>query len=259
MQRWVGIVMAGWAAWAEAGATLKYAHEDLKATLVTVLKIDGAHVRIESGTDRLMLWDGNTLLVADLKAKVFSRVEPAKLKVQAQGLNAALGALDKSAVKLPPEKRARLEQLVQEAQREPAVDPVQPWTFKATKDKRKIAGLDCTMYVATRGASRHDMCLVPWDKAPVAKADLAGLKSLAELGRGLALRASPGGGPEDLDFAMESFPGFPVLDVASPSPRKYRGTRLVEAATVSHDEATWTLPPGLAEKLVAPAEPARAP
>lgn len=254
MSRWSWIVVGCWSLAAQAGVTLKFAHEDLKATTFTVMKIDGARVRVESGQERVLVWDGATLLVADLKGKVFSRVDRATVKVQGQGLNGALGALDaKALAKVPADKRERLKALVQEAQRQPTPAPSEPWAFKATKDKRKVGGFECTMYVATRGTLRHDMCLVPWDKAPVSKADLAGLAPLAELSRQLANQAGPGGEAEDVDFQMDAFPGFPVLDVSSPNPRKYRGTRLVEAATVSLDDTAFALPAGLSEKVLAPA------
>ncbi len=259
MSRWSLIVVGCWSLAAQAGVALKFAHEDLKASTFTTMKISGAKVRIEAGPDHLLVWDGATLLVADLRGKSFSRLEPATLKVQGQGLNVVIKALDKDMVKLPPEKRARLKAMVQEARQQPVAPPNVPWTFKATTEKRKVGAYECTMYVATRGPVRHDMCLVPWDKSPVPRTELAALKPLADLSRDLAQRAGPTVARDEVDYGMDTFPGFPALDVSSANPRQYRGTRLLEAATVSLDEATFTLPPGLSEKVVVPAGPTVAP
>lgn len=146
------------------------------------MSCEGDSARFEGAGERPMtaIWDGQKKLLSILHAedKTYMQLDPARIAAVRGG-----AAPGKSAA--TPEEAA---------------------TFSDKGKKSKVGKWDCELYEVKRGeTTKLEMCIVPWDKAPLKKEDVACLKSVGEAMRNMGMRESDGT-HEDLS----KFPGLPV-------------------------------------------------
>jgi hypothetical protein len=180
------------------------------------MQCEGDSARFEGAGDRPMtaLWDGQKKLLSILHVedKTYMQLDPARIAAVRGGANSANLGKGASA-------------------------PEEPLTFKDEGKKSKVGKWDCELYEVKRGETTVEMCITPWDKAPLKREDLACLKSVGEAMRNMGMRDADGT-HEDLS----KFPGLPVQVTRNGADGNKSSTTLktAEKATVAAD--AFTLP-----------------
>lgn len=170
--------------------------------------LDGQKLRMEqpgaSGRgNKVMIFDGGSkkLLIVDADTKSWMEIgeeEVKQMKARMDGMRAQMaGQLDK----LPPDRRAQAEQMMNGTATELA--------FAPQGQKKTVNGFACEMYKVTMGGRPfEDSCIAAWNSGALAKADADAIRSV--FGSLQALFAS-------LPFAktmnLGRFPGLPVQTV----------------------------------------------
>ncbi len=258
-----------------AGVTVVYERVDRTGSKSTMtIKVEGERLRVDTPASKLsrMLWDGTKKEVVLLRDadKVYSRLDEPKARAlkerlavarekSAANVAAARAGLEAKLATMPPAQREQMEKMLKglSASGEPA--KYEPPKFTATGKKQKVGEWACEVHEATRDGQRHEVCVVPWDKAPLKKEDMKAFVSLNDFFLSMSGGLGSPQGDDVFTRELHNYPGYPVLSttVEPGGQRATFTTRSVTRGAVPAGE--FALPQGYAEQPMAGVEPPPAP
>lgn len=229
---------------ASAGTVLNWERARTDETNSIVMKCEGGNARFESNGGKaaaivIYLAKTKTLTVMNPAAKTYVQMDQSTMSAARDRASATKERMKAQLEKAAPEQRAQLEALLNA---EKDVKPLPEWSFKSTGKKLKVGSFDCELFDGSRGETRVELCLVPWEKAPVKRADLECARGVAEMFKsmGPAVAADGDSTREDLT----KFPGLPVLSSRDVGEGRKITMTLKGAAIAPVSPDEFVIPPG---------------
>ena len=219
------------------------------------LYVEAGKLRVESkspqGEEVVMIFDQSkqVMWTIDRKSGAYFEMTAADVQKMGQSMGQAMGQMaeamkqmEADMAKMPPEQRARMEQMM----KQPMVmaQPAAPQITVQEKSQGEKAGqYVCTLYdVLTNGQRTQEVCAAPLDQALLQPPEYQTFQAMAEFYEPLRRNAPQGGWGVS---GTSQIKGFPVRW------RSYQGDKVVSEWEVVRaerrdlDSSLFTLPAGL--------------
>lgn len=209
---------------AEAGVYIEHVtrNADGREQGLQKMYVQNGMARIESGGARpsVIIFRDETLNVLDATNKSYQAIDKKMMEQTTQ-------MMDDMLAKLPPDQRAKMEQMMKQMGMPAAGAPAKPVVYaaKATGESATIEGRGCKMWLVTRdGAPSEQLCVVPMNLLP-------GAAEVATLGKKMTtifesfskpMREMMGSSMEFGSAALSKIDGYPVMM------RSYRNGQLAQ-------------------------------
>jgi len=204
-----------------AGVRIKAETTDLKtnATTQQEMLLDNERLRININTGEgsrssvLFLTDGGRerMVMLDPARNEYREMDRQSMEQVSQQLQGAMAQMQSQLQNLPPEQRARIEQMMKGRMGQAAAAPVR--TTYTAKGSGSVNGFACTKYEGMRGAEKvAEVCAAKPADVHFAPADFQVFEKMREFGGSLmnGLANSPLANNRLADLAQPGYDGFPI-------------------------------------------------
>jgi hypothetical protein len=211
----LAIVLAAAPLW--AGVRVKADQTEIKSNETTQqeLLLDNDRLRAnEKNRSMLFLTDGGRerMVVLDPSRNEYREMDRQTMEQVSQQLQGALGQLQSQLQNLPPEQRARLEQMMKGRMGQ-AGQAAAPRTTYTAKGSGSVNGFACTKYEGMRGAEKvADLCAAKPADVRFNSSDFQVIDKMREFGASMltTLANSPLGNSRVTDLMQPGYEGLPV-------------------------------------------------
>lgn len=204
-----------------AGVRIKAETTDLKTNTTTqqemLLDNDRLRVNISTGEGNrssvLFLTDGGRerMVMVDPARNEYREMDRQSMEQFSQQLQGAMAQMQSQMQNLPPEQRARIEQMMKGRMGQAAAAPVR--TTYTARGSGSVNGFACTKYEGMRGAEKvAEVCAAKPADVHFAPADFQVFEKMREFGGSLmnGLANSPLANNRLADLAQPGYDGFPI-------------------------------------------------
>lgn len=238
---------------AVADATLEYAPEGAVAASST-LRIGQGKMRVDDtrGQGSAVIIDpaAKTLTLLDNAKRSYSVLDAETMRVMGERLAQARTQMQQALATMPPEQRARMQQMLDSMPGPDATGPV----YARTGQKQKIAGYGCENVNVSFGKGRSGaLCVAEYDTLDLGKAERKTLEAVAKFSHELGEAALKSGAGAQLDYA--ALDGLPVRSKMGDGPADV----LLKKSGGKLEAAIFAVPAGYARREVMPGVPGASP
>jgi hypothetical protein len=204
-----------------AGVRIKAETTDLKTSTTTQqeMLLDNDRLRVNIGTGEgnrssvLFLTDGGRerMVMLDPARNEYREMDRQSMEQFSQQLQGAMAQMQSQMQNLPPEQRARMEQMMKGRMGQAAAAPVR--TTYTARGSGSVNGFACTKYEGMRGAEKvAEVCAAKPADVHFAPADFQIFEKMREFGGSLmnGLANSPLANNRLADLAQPGYDGFPI-------------------------------------------------
>jgi hypothetical protein len=218
--RYFAIILAAARLW--AGVRIKVDVTDLKTGKTTQqeLILDANRLRVningESQQNSVFFLTDNgrsRMVMLDRGTNEYREMDQQTLNQVSQQLTGAMAQLQTQLQNLPPEQRARIEQMMKGRGPAPGGAAPAPKTTYTAKGSGSVNGFPCTKYEGTRGAEKvADVCAAKPEDLRFTAADFQVFDQMRQFTSSLTsgLANSPFAGAQFTGLADQGFDGFPI-------------------------------------------------
>lgn len=209
------IILAAAPLW--AGVRVKAEQTDIKTNETTQqeMLLDTERLRAnERNRSMLFLTDGgrDRMVVLDTARNEYREMDRQSIEQVSQQLQGVMGQLQSQLQNLPPEQRARLEQMMKGRMGQ-AGQPAAPLTTYTAKGSGSVNGFPCTQYEGMRGAEKvADLCAAKPADVRFSASDFQVIEKMREFGANMltTLANSPLANSRVADLMQPGYEGLPV-------------------------------------------------
>jgi hypothetical protein len=200
-----------------AGVRVKAEQTEIKNNETTQqeLLLDNDRLRAnERNRSMLFLTDGGRerMVVLDMARNEYREMDRQSIEQVSEQLQGVMGQLQSQLQNLPPEQRARLEQMMKGRMGQ-AGQPAAPRTTYTAKGSGSVNGFPCTQYEGMRGAEKvADLCAAKPAEVRFNASDFQVIEKMREFGANMltTLANSPLANSRVADLMQPGYEGLPV-------------------------------------------------
>jgi hypothetical protein len=245
------IVLAAAPLW--AGVRIKAEFTDLKTNTTTQQEIllDNDRLRMNEGNrpSILFLTDGGRerMVILDTARNEYREMDRQSMEQVSQQLQGALAQMQSQLQNLPPEQRARIEQMMKGRLGQAAAAPVR--TTYTAKGSGSVSGFTCTKYEGIRGGEKIvELCAAKPEDVHFFTADFQAFEKMREFGgnliSGLANMPLNNRLP---DLVQPGYDGFPIQQTSYSGGQPVTRMEMKSVERVNLSDADFSL--GTAKKM----------
>ncbi|PWU01799.1 MAG: hypothetical protein C5B51_22010 [Terriglobia bacterium] len=256
--RCFAIILAAAPLW--AGVRMKIDVTDLKTnkTMQQEILLDAARLRVNIGgegqqTSVFFLTDGgrNRLVMLDRASNEYREMDEQTLNQVSQQVSGAMAQLQAQLQNMPPEQRARIEQMMK-GRGMPGLGAPQPAarTTYTVKGSGSVNGFSCTKYEGARNGEKvADLCAAKPEDLHFTAADFQVFEQMRKFASSLtsSLGNLPGASASLTSLTDPGFEGFPIQQTAYSSGQPTHKTEVKSIDRASFFDADFSL--GTAKKV----------
>lgn len=219
MKRLLGLAVIVAAAPLWAGVRIKVDLTDLKTGKVTQqdILLDAERLRVDMGGEGggnsvFFLTDGgrNRIVILDKSRNEYREMDQQTMAQMGQMMQGAMAQMQSQLANLPPEQRARVEQMMRGRMGQAGAAAQGPRTTFTAKGSSTANGFACTKYEGMSGAEKvSEVCAAKPADLHFSAADFQVFEKMREFTASLTAN-SPLANMRMADFAQQGFEGFPV-------------------------------------------------
>jgi hypothetical protein len=241
------VAAPGW-----AGVRIRVESTELATQKTTTQEIllDSDRLRVNmggarAGTSVLFLTDGgrNRMVILDKDKNEYREIDQQTMNQVSQQMQGAMAGLQAQLQNMPPEQRARIEQMMRgRGLPGPAAAP-QPAVYTA-KGSGTVNGFACTKYEGMRGAEKiAELCAAKPEELHLSASDFQIFEKMREFGASLmsGLANSPLAGARMMNLMERGYEGFPVEQTSYSGGQANNRTEVKSAERANFSDAEFSL------------------